>query len=223
MHRMGLHPQVLAHTAIFKKTDFAECLHEAFLARHDIAGRDGDPLGFARKVLDFSDGRQAVGFKMWYAQSPAACQALMADPSVHKIILERPNRLAQFSSRLFALEQGRNHLARRAAIETGQPMPPPAKLCFDEGAFRRHCRAVDMAYRRYRDGCVAPLLDLRFPQITTAGLEEVMDFLSLPRASLGVPTQRINPPDILSRFADRDHAMIHALLDEMSHPDWVTE
>jgi len=130
------HPEIFMHAEIFQKKRENHIL-KAFRDSHDVDALAAQPRRLARAVLDWTPGPPVVGFKMWTWQAPAVARELLADAGVHKIVIERRNRLAAFSS-------------VRLAFTTGTwnrwpgdgPAPPPPLLPFDAAEFAEFCDEV---------------------------------------------------------------------------------
>lgn len=217
---IGSHPACYAHREIFNDGSSQSVLPEAQAAL-DLAALRATPLAYARALLDYSPGPSCVGFKMMLGQAPEACEALMRDVSVHKIVLERENRLASFSSMLQARQTGVFHApnARKMAAHKARAQP----LRFDAAAFARHVTRVAHFYRSYRRHSAGPVLELSYTALSPALLDQVQAFLGLEPQPLDLPLPKMGGPDILARFAPQDHAEIRAALAALGHPDWITE
>jgi LPS sulfotransferase NodH len=71
-----------------------------------LAQRDGAPLDFMARLWRQNFGKQAVGFKINRGQNEVACQHVLADHGVHKIVLVRRNRIKTFVSEMIAEKTG---------------------------------------------------------------------------------------------------------------------
>src|SRR5262249_46467049 len=105
---LNSHDEVLCHHEIFNP-------HVVGVARHlqmsgfqlgTIEERERDPIAFLQRVWDTPLGRPIVGFKLCWRQHEVAYRAVLGDPSVHKIVLKRRNRVATFVSLLRARQTG---------------------------------------------------------------------------------------------------------------------
>lgn len=215
---LNQHPDVYCHGEIFHPRPEIH-IRDEFRAQADLGARERDPVSFTYSLLDFSNGMAAVGFKMWRAQSEPVCDALLSDRSLKKIILERQNKLAQFSSGTLAKTTGVWNLraGRDLKVVNG------AKATFSSSSFRKFLARNSETYRHYHARAVGPVLDLDYAQLAGIGLAPVLEFIGVPVVALSATKARLHSSDILSRFDERHHDEIVSLLDEIGSPEWRYE
>lgn len=123
---LNSHPDILCHHEIFNPhvVGVARHLQEQGFELGTIEERERDPQAFLDRVWRTDFGHAAVGFKLCLWQHEPAWHAVLADPSVRKIILKRRNRVRAFVSLLLARQTGewvvyddRGAPARRPRIE----------------------------------------------------------------------------------------------------------
>ncbi|MGR3484221.1 MAG: hypothetical protein ACU0BF_02670 [Paracoccaceae bacterium] len=218
---LDTHPDIYCHREAMRD-GAATTIKAEFRALHDVeAMRRDDPAGLARALLAFSPGPRCVGFKLFRGQSAPALDAVMADPGVHKVVLERMNYLASYSSQLLARATGISHARGKRGQAYAEVEKP--KVPFDAGRFKRRVTAKVRGFAAYRERSVGPLMDLRYDEIGPEAFSRVVSFLGLPPAELEVSFRKMNDADILSRFRPEDHDTIRRTLDEIGHPEWVRE
>jgi hypothetical protein len=102
---------VLCHHEVFHPNDIYYAVDERdeFASFATVAERDADPAGFLRRLLAADRGHSAVGFKIMRGHAPTLAPALLADPTIRKIVLHRENRVRVFVSRLRALKLNAFH------------------------------------------------------------------------------------------------------------------
>lgn len=220
MSTLANHPGAYVHAAPFarKLEPRLRYRDDAFLAAHHEDDRESDPIAYVERVLDFSPDRKTVGFKMWLGQQKEACHHLMADTSVRKIILERKNLLAAYSSIKLAQIGGVWH--SKSAKDKGATRPV---LDFDADDFLDTVRKRTRVFAKYRNVSQGRVLDLGFSNLISEGIPRTVEFLGLPPYQLDAALQKVNTSDILSRFNPETHDEILRVLDEIGHPEWVQE
>ncbi|WP_139838715.1 hypothetical protein [Pseudoruegeria aquimaris] len=221
MSTLNSHPDICCHGEIFHpKPRFH--FREIWSDHHDPADFEGAPLSLARAVLD--DPRTAerfavVGFKMWKAQAPGACKALCRDAALRKIILERKNKLATFSSGMLAKQTGVWNLSgdRKAVAIKAEKLP------FNAERFRKYVqtqREVFDFYERHVEGAV---LRVSYEELNREAFDGILAFLGVESAELTEGKKKLHSSDILNRFSEDRHPEILRTLDELGHPEWVKE
>ena len=215
--------RVFFHGEIFHKKVFAHVREEYWTAR-DVSLRDRDPVAFARDVHSFyPPGTTRVGFKMWRGQSPAACDALLRDESVHKIVLERKNRLAAYSSVLKARLTG---VWNRAEGQERREAYREALITdFDPETFRAYVARQDHMFRLYKTLARGPMLNLTYDDILRdTAYGACLEFLGLTPPGRRPPgKEKLNPTDILGRFAPEKREDVKAAAELAGHPEWLSE
>lgn len=211
------HPEIFMHAEIFQKKRENHIL-KAFRDSHDVEALAAQPRRLARAVLDWTPGPPVVGFKMWTWQAPAVARELLADAEVHKIVIERRNRLAAFSS-------------VRLAFTTGTwnrwpgdgPAPPPPLLPFDAAEFAEFCNRQKGLFADYRARARGPVLELAYVELPDPGIAAIQDFLGVERRDLAPRRVKLYSDDIMARFEPAAHAAIREALERAGHPEWATE
>lgn len=216
---LATHPDVIVHGEIFhEKTEWH--IHAEFLATHDIKQRETDPVGFVKEILRSNFGRRVVGFKMWRPQSEVACDYVLGNPDVVKIILERNNRLAAFSS---------GQLARRTQVWNVRGLQPlensdfAPRLEFNVKAFRRFVQVHNELFALYRAGAKGTVVDLTYEDVATLRIGEVLDALEIQPFAVQHQMQRLHASNILSRFEPSQHETIMAELSRIGRGEWEYE
>ncbi|MEQ9661195.1 MAG: hypothetical protein RLN87_01440 [Parasphingopyxis sp.] len=175
-------------------------------------------LNHHRELMDrlFNlDVAPCIGFKHHLSNDRSIVETVLADDSIAKIVLTRPNMLATFSSNIIA----------RAKNETPAGEEPPKQMPFDAEEFRLHIK------RRQR------MLDSWEPQIaaagerclritytearTDAGMDRILDFLGLETTPLERITKKRNSDSVIDRFTNPDEAL--TFLKEEGLEDWADE
>lgn len=144
------HPEVLCHHELFNPAGvhLALSLRDTGAAWANPRGRDLEPGGWLDRVWADSHGCQAVGFKLNRGQSPEAFGAVLADPTVRKIVLSRANRVRTYVSERLAESTG--HWESFLDGVAPSPLPP---IEVDAEALARHVETN----RRYFDELRAAL------------------------------------------------------------------
>lgn len=166
-------------------------------------------------------GKTHVGFKMWRSQAPGACHRALQDESILKIVLDRENRLASYSSLYKALTTGvwnitqEDRLAgnyERRLIDT-----------FDSIGVLEHVIERDALYGYYRKNSVGRTLNISYSGLLAGeDYDRCMEFLGLePLAGRPSEHRRLNSGAILSRFAESERAEVVRTLAELGHPEWA--
>ncbi len=214
MDMLRSHPEVFCQFEAFLERRDDDQFDPVFRAHIDVAMRLSDPSRFLNHLMTFTPGPPCVGFKMWFSQNEEICRQLMADTSVMKIILERPNRLATFSSKAMARIHGRrnNRIQQNMRGE---------KIDFGPKRFRRHVRARDEEFDIFRQMSRGPVLDTTYERLVTEGFDEVIEFLGLTPHDLRSDFKRVNPGRIIDRFHEHQHDEIRDVLEELGHPEWA--
>lgn len=213
------HPEITCHGEVFHpdpawhfRGSMAEWSTDALLKLR------AEKAAFLDRVFDQPDVK-AVGFKMWRIQAPDECERLLADGLVSKIILERRNKLSQFSSTLLAHQTGVWNLG----ADAGDRHLRPAPLVFNAGAFRNFVAFQEDTFAYYRSEAVGPVLNISFSSLVQDGFDRVQDFLGVQGRPLDPQKRRLHGTDILARFQQADHAAIRAELESLGQPGWATE
>lgn len=212
------HPDICCHAEIFHEKR-ENHIQKAFRDTHDVDLLAQRPVKLARTVLGWTPGPPVVGFKMWTWQAPAAARKLLKDAGVHKIIIERKNRLAAFSSVRLAFTTG---TWNRWPGE-GLPREAPPLLPFDVDMFREFCDRQDKLFASYREQARGPVLDVVYADLPEPGITAMQDFLGVAPRDLNPRRLKLHPDNILSRFDPAAHAAIEAELARIGRPDWVRE
>lgn len=213
------HPQILAQGEIFHPEIHAHLSRE-FLVGHDLSLRDNDPIAFADQVLNFSMGRKAVGFKMWKNQSPVVCDYLMRDESVIKIILERSNLLAHYSSNLLAEKTGLwniNHGTGRLAVEENNKLP------FSVQDFKDFIEYYKRLFDDYRSSSRGAVIELSYVQCARLDFSKIYTALNVQHIEIEPKMVKLYSNDILSRFQAESRPLIEDELDRMGRSEWIEE
>lgn len=216
---LSTHPDILCHGEIFHpkyrqhlKGTFADMPDDEILALREDLDRFL-PLVFGQP------GVPVTGFKMWESQNPACCERLLADTSVRKIIYERENKLAQFSSGQLAKQTGVWNVAadntrRKIAAD---PLP------FNPEAFARFLDKQQSIFQGYRDRARGEVLDIGFNRIAEGDFAPVLAFLGVDAMDLAPRTKRLHSSDTLSRYDAAHHDTIRAVLKDMDRIEWLSE
>ena len=221
MTSLRQHPDIYCHGEIFHPTPKWHVLPE-YVASAGSIDRESDPVSFVKSILSFSPGPSITGFKMWRMQSVEACEYVMSDTSIKKVVLDRPNRLATYSSLVAAKQTGVwNH-------EPGQPAELLKKsrdqqISFDPVHFKRYVSDLDEMFDTYKSDCQGKVLHLDYKDVSTSDFGEIFNFLEIEKIGITQKKMKLLSPDILSRFEPSSHDLIHMTLNEIGKEEWVLE
>lgn len=215
------HPEIYGHGEIYhnsvRKGIGSAHVHKAFWNGHSESDIDIKSPEFAYKILDFSPGEKIVGFKMWYGQNPIACKQLMQDSRVKKIVLERENRLAMYSSLLLAQQ---TNIWGSKNQETKQDTEITE---FDADAFLEYVRRADAIFEKYKTLCDDQTLFIKHADIATDAMPKTQQFLGVSTDGTTVFMERQNPRDVLARFSNETHKTILDCLEQLGKPEWTND
>lgn len=217
---LNVHPEILCHGELFHPTPASHIKRqEGDLSLEEaVALRDSDPSGF----LDWALNRPRVavaGFKMWRSQHEAICDRLLADEETLKIIYERENVLARFSSSRLVKATGIYNLKS----EKARPEKLDTLVDFNRKAFFDYLDAHRALFSAYREKARGRVLYLTYHDIVENGFSRVLQFLGVSEVALLPQKQRLHSNEILLRFAEKDRETIRKILDEVGHPEWISE
>lgn len=215
------HRDIYCHGEIFhEKTNVH--IQPELLERIDMRLRESDPLRFVQEVLAFSPGRRIVGFKMWRSQHRDVCDHILSDPTIKKIVLERENRLASFSSVKLARQTGTWNVpgeanpARLAKIRK-------EKVDFDKDEFLKYKRRTDHMFNLYRNKSRGSVAYISYLDLAKGHFDEVLSFLGAEIIDLKPQKRRLHSSDIVSRFRAEYHEAILKTLEEIDRVRWRNE
>jgi hypothetical protein len=191
-----------------------------FIKDRGLAWRDEDPVGFVSQLLEFAPpGTLAVGCKMWRRPHENASRHLLADETVHKIFLERENRLAIYTSTQLARQSGVWNASARALVKADH-VPK-----FDPPAFDKSVKFYDNLFRFYRRHARGPVLNITYADVLRGiAYERCITFLALPKGEEQPQGMaKLRPSDIVSRFAESERPAVVEHLARIGRPEWATE
>lgn len=215
---LNQHPDLLCHGEVFHPRPTWHL--KGNLAEVDPATLDRSGMAFVDQVFSAAPGRRAVGFKMWRNQAEGIADALLADESVAKIILDRPNLLACYSSTLLARE------TQVWNVGAGKAVPDEiaeAQVAFEPRGFQKFVEARNEQFAIYRTLSRGLTLDLAYGDVVRDGVAPILDFLGLEPTPLPFGKVRLHAPDILGRFTDESRDEARAAIERLGHPDWASE
>lgn len=145
--------------------------------------------------------------------------ALMANESVLRIIYERTNMLARFSSsRLVKATSVYNK-----NIGSKETEHKKARIDFDRKAWNKYEIQHNRLFKTYRDNVKGKDLDRSYEDLLRDGFDPVLDFLGVEKMELTAQKKQLHSSSILERLTDESQIEVKALLDEIGHPDWTHE
>lgn len=216
------HPDVYCHGHPFFKSDrLISALRPDARAAMDYTERAENPVGYAHRVLDFTTGPSTVGYKIWphNDEDPnplIALNALCADRTIKKIILHRENELACHSSEVLVNLKKRDP----AAFEGDGPRP---QARFNKVGFMTFYERRAGWFNHYYNVTGDDALKVPYTGLLDSSIQAIADFLNLAPYGFKARTSKRNINDILNRYRPEDHDKIRRTLEEIGHPEWVTE
>jgi hypothetical protein len=217
---LNSHSQIVCHGEVYHpnpvwhiKDKFVERSFEEVLKF-----RAADPVAYLEWVYQRPDVA-AVGFKMWRSQNPEVCDALLADESVSKIIYERTNVLARYSSSNLVHASGVYNMGK----DQKRSKSLDQKVAFDLHKFRATLAKHRDGYTNIRQRAKGHVLDLTYDGLVSGGFADILAFLGVGQTDLTPQKQKLHGSDILNRFEDTHHAEIRAELVRIGHEEWCRE
>lgn len=219
---LNSHPDVYCHGHPFFQSDkFISALRPDARAAMDYTQRASDPVAFAYNVLDYTTGPVVIGFKIWPHKEEdsgplEALNALSADATIKKIILRRENDLACHSSEVLV-----NLKRQQPSLFDGHGPRPQAR--FNKMGFMKFYERRKGWFDHYDDVVGSDALRVPYVGLLDETIAQISDFLELPSFGFKEVTSKRNTNDILNRYRPEDQDKVRRTLDEIGHPEWVTE
>jgi hypothetical protein len=188
--------------------------------------RESDPASFLEGIFSANYGRSHVGFKILRGQSKKVFNAILQDDRIRKIVLFRRNVLANYSSRLIALQTGKYALRKHnVALETEDAPAPLVEFNAEEFVnFRSR-------YEKYYASVLSSLHNsgqifhfVNYEEINNQHLFSLLlAFIGadVKNAVLEGRHAKQNPSHIVSRFSNPDDA--ESFLREHNLHHWMYE
>lgn len=183
----------------------------------DPGSRFNAPECLLDDLLDVNKGYDAVGFKHHLTSTDWELTRRILDlKDLKRIVIERKNLLAAFSS-------------QKLVEETGQGRADPgdqlraATFIFDEDEFAKFChRRVKSLGRWNSEVQNGRFLTLDYTEARTeAGIERVCQFLEVTYQIGAATTLQRHTSHIASRFVNSDHVLNH--LERIGRLEWAAE
>lgn len=217
---LGAHPKVYCHgSPFFSSPRWKSALHKEAEDVVDLGKRETDPVGLVYDILNFTPGPPNVGCKLWHNADKgptAAIEALAADETIKKVILNRENLLAAHSS-------GVVMQMRRQQPELFEDPEAKPKLTFDKVAFLRFANRRMQWFEDYRTMSKGNVIEIPYINLMTDGIDAMRPFLKLHPYRLRQRTKKVGSGDIIGRYDAEYHPEIRAALDELGRPEWERE
>jgi hypothetical protein len=208
------HPDIWVAGEIFHNTPKWH-LPPELTAPEQLQTREADPIGFVERVFSFRASKKAVGFKMWYDQNPTAAEYVMKHNAIKKIILDRTNKLATYSSGVAAETSGIwNVLAKDDNNYV------PSYVFFSEDGFDRHVAHHQSLFSSYRTSC-GDVFYLTYSELTRSGCARALDFLGLAQIEIKPQTHRLLSATILDRFHPDIRERVVRHLTKIGKLEWL--
>ena len=219
---LNSHPDVYCHGhPFFQNATRIAALRPAARAAMDYTVRAENPVQYAYDVLNFTPREPVVGYKIWphinNDTGPLdALNAICADPAIKKIILHRDNELACHSSEVLV------NLKRKdpAAFEGDGPRP---QARFNKMGFMTFFERRQGWFRHYQNITQGDALTVPYVGLMDTSIQQIADYLNLASHDFKARNEKRNADDILNRYTPKDHDKIRRTLEEIGHPEWVTE
>ena len=217
---LNTHPQIVCHGEVFHKSPAHHLKGDwrGLDLERILAMREESWSNYLAWIFD-QPGAAAVGFKMWQTHNPEACDALLTDERVLKIIYERTNVLARYSSSRLVRATGLYNLGvkgkRSEKLET--------MVTFHRPEFEAYIARHRQIFATYRERAAGPVLELTYDALRTDGFRPVLGFLGVEDVPLQAQKQKLYGSDILARFEPLERAEVLAVLEKLGHPEWATE
>jgi len=205
-------PMVLCHGEVFHP-DVRQHIAPEYAAALDLDLRERNPTAFVDQVYALNGDVHAAGFKIFRGHNDVAMTYILANPEIKKIVLQRENALASFSSLLIAIKTGHwQHRPTRVAPPSEDPVQPEAeptepieaKVTFDPAAFKTYWDWECKTYDYYRGSIAAAkgdYLELDYVTLTEGNFSSVERFLELPGGHEWISDiEKLNPRNMLERF-----------------------
>jgi hypothetical protein len=217
---LNSHPDILCHGEPFHPTPHSHLKGD--MRGLDLAAavalRDTDPQAYVTWFYDHPEVK-SVGFKIWHNQAPAIADQLMADTSVAKIIYERTNVLARFSSSRLVKETGIYNL--KPGGKRSDKLD--SLIDFNAKTFAAYLKQHNDMFAHYRANTKGPVLHSTYDEIKAGGFSTVLNFLGMADMPLVPQKEKLHGSSIIDRFDPKHHDLIHTTLQGIGHPEWVTE
>lgn len=220
------HPDVLMHGEIFHP-----CVEWHINSQvlenldFDLDQRKEKPMEFIEKIYQNNAGKSAVGFKIWRSQSHQGVQYIIENKNIKKIILERENCLASFSSyRIAEKTQIFNELNPNNLIGYKTP-----KIKFNQKEFMQYVNYYQTTVNYYKQEITKNgpdyLLLTYTDNILSNNLEMVYDFLQINLSfALQGDFLKVNKQtNMLDRFVLEDHDSLIECLQQLGKQEWIYE
>jgi hypothetical protein len=181
--------------------------------------RKRDPREFLRRMFRNDHGGKHVGFKIFNGHNDEILDELIADTSVKKVVLFRPNLLAVYSSSQIA------HKIGERVIKTPRESQP--LVHFEPKQFVKHCRKYTSFYRDVLDRLVASHQTFHFLNYETINdptlFAAVVGFIGADpgKAKLEPVSIKQNSSELLKRFSNPED--VEQLLRSQGLLNWLYE
>jgi LPS sulfotransferase NodH len=175
------------------------------------------PLEFLQKVVDLHDAKHnckpLLGFKMMLHHDPRVVDFILEQMDWKVIVLERQNKLAQWSSMKMAMDTG-----EWSANKGDAPVAEQPKVVFDARNFEQYCFRMTAKYESiYHRLGSRPYLRLFCEEIDQRH-RDILEYLEVDATladQLDSRRERQNPSDIRDRIKNYDayvrYAQQHAM------------
>ena len=177
------------------------------------------PEAFVQEAFATAPNRSFYGFKLHINQHTEYMKRLIHDPKWKIVILQRENKLAQFSSSKIAEITGQGNAPKGTKIKQ-------ATAQFDSREFKSFLARMQKEWNRVweeidsagRDYFYIPYTNLA----SQSALQNLFQFLGAdPAFDVEAGTEKRNPSNILARFSNQEEAA--SALEEMGRTEWSEE
>lgn len=186
----------------------------------DDRHRFAHPHEFIQAVFDTAPRkRKTYGFKLHLNQHPEYLTRLIQDPDWKLVVLERENKLAQFSSSKISEVTGQGNAPKGAEVKR-------ATVAFNAREFEKFLERERKAWNKVRSEIAASgkeAFSLRYTDLLSKkSISNMLDFLEVDASfDLEPGTEKRNPSTILARFSNGEEAA--AELEKMGLSKWSRE